>query len=454
MENSDPDRNRYRPPTVALRTVGCKLNRAESEIMARKLLGAGFRMVPPDEPADVCILNTCTVTHIADRKCRQYLRAFRERNPQALVIAAGCYVERDAAALAAIEGIDLLLTNMEKEHIARIIADRLSPGAPFSLTEGNVRQSAGIFGTRAMIRIQSGCTRRCAYCIVPSVRGPETSTPPETILAELMSRRAEGAQEIVLTGTRIGAYSYEGGLEGLLRRILDETAVPRIRLSSLEPDELSPSLLDLWRSNERLCRHLHMALQSGSDSVLARMRRGYSTETYRKAVRAAREAMPDIAITTDVIIGFPGETAEAFEESCRFCEATAFAAIHVFPYSDRSGTPAVALDGKVPQAVKNERIRRMLELARRSAQAFRRRFRGYIMPVLWEEKKNGLWTGYTSNYIRVWAPSDRPLANRIAPARLRDEYHQGLWGEVCDEATAERPGESEHRWLKASISPT
>lgn len=449
MANGDPDRNRYHQPTVALRTVGCKLNRSESETMARQLLGAGFRMVPPDETADVCILNTCTVTHIADRKCRQYLRTFRKRNPQALVIAVGCYVNRDATTLAAIKGIDLLLTNEKKDHIVEIIIDHLKPQIPFPRTGEDSAQS-GILGTRSMIRIQSGCNRRCAYCIVPRVRGPETSTPPERIISKLRKCSAEGVQEIVLTGTRIGAYRYEGGLEGLLRRLLDETAIPRIRISSLEPDELSPSLLDLWRTNERLCRHLHMALQSGSDSVLTCMQRGYTGESYRKAVRAVREAIPDIAITTDVIVGFPGETAEAFEESYRFCEEMAFAGIHVFPYSDRSGTPATALEGKVPEGIKNERTRRMLDLSQRSAQAFRRRFRGKVLPVLWEEQKNGVWTGYTSNYIRVFARSDRPLANRLVLARLGEEYHQGLWGEVSDEEMAERSGECEHRWLKVS----
>lgn len=420
--------------------------------MARKLLHGGFRLVPPDETADVCILNTCTVTHIADRKCRQYLRAFRERNPRALVIATGCYVERDATALTAIEGVDLLLTNEKKEHIAEILGEYLRSGTLFPRTgeNGENGRQSGIFGTRAMIRIQSGCNRRCAYCIVPQVRGSETSVPPDTLISEIRSRAAEGIQEIVLTGTRIGAYRHEGGFEGLLKRLLDETEIPRIRISSLEPEDISPSLLELWKKNERLCRHLHMALQSGSDSVLIRMRRGYSRESYRKAVRAVREALPDIAITTDVIVGFPGETAEEFEETCRFCEEMAFAGIHVFPYSDRSRTPAAALKGKILPAIKNERTRRMLDLSRWSARAFRRRFLGEVMPVLWEEQKDGIWTGYTSNYIRVFARSDRPLANRIVPARLGAEYHQGLWGEVWDEGTAERPGGSEHRWLKVS----
>lgn len=436
---------------MALRTVGCKLNRAESEAMAHQLLEAGFLLVPPDETADVCILNTCTVTHIADRKCRQYLRAFRARNPRSLVIAIGCYVKRDASGLAAMGGVDLLLGNEEKAHIAEVIGRYLNSTTAFQPSTGKPAPS-GIFGTRSMIKIQSGCNRRCAYCIVPHVRGSETSVPPDTIISEIKRRSAEGIKEIVLTGTRIGAYSDEGGLEGLLNRILEETEIPRIRLSSLEPDELSPRLLELWRGNERLCRHLHMALQSGSDSVLRRMRRGYATREYESALRAAREAMPDIAITTDVIVGFPGETDAEFEESYRFCEAMEFAAIHVFPYSDRRGTPAAAMGGKVPAPIKKERAHRMLELATKSSIAFRRRFRGEILPVLWEEQaEKDIWTGYTSNYLRVFGRSAITLANRLVPARLGEEYHQGLWGDIFrDEETTERPGESEHRWLKAS----
>lgn len=426
-DGEDADHPNRPRPTVALQTVGCKLNQAESESLVYKFLSAGFGIVTPDQNPDVYILNTCTVTHIADRKCRQYLRSFRRLNPRALVLAVGCYVDRDAAGVH-IEGVDLALGNENKDRLVEIIEARL--GRP-KLTDSSDGRDARLFRTRSLVKIQDGCNQRCSYCIVPYVRGGEHSVPTEEVVSEVKDRASRGYQEIILTGTRIGAYDGAGGLAGLVGRILDDTAVPRLRLSSLQPREISSSLIDLWRKDRRICYHLHLALQSGSDAVLKRMGRGYSTSEYDETVNLVREAMPDIAITTDVIVGFPGESEEEFAESYRFCERTGFAGLHIFPYSARPGTPAARMSGKVPDKIKKARSRVMIDLAGRSARDFHRRFSGRIMPVLWEEAKGEhLWIGHTDNNIKVVTRSDEPLRGCLMETELGGGYEDALWGDI------------------------
>ena len=428
-DHSVPKSSNLPKATVAFQTVGCKLNQAESEALAYKFADAGFSVVTPEKNPDVYILNTCTVTHIADRKCRQYLRAFHRSNPGALIVAAGCYVERDAAGVQ-VEGVNLLVNNADKNNLVKIVTDQLSDRRSGFGDNGN-HTFSGAFRTRAMVKIQGGCSYACSYCIVPHVRGREQSVSVEKILAEIESREQEGCKEVVLTGTRIGNWDGEGGLEGLLRRILEETTIPRIRLSSLQPREISPALMELWRDNERICRHLHLALQSGCDATLKNMKRKYSIDEYEIAVDMVREVMPDISITTDIIVGFPGETDYEFEESYLFCERIGFANMHIFPYSSRAGTPAAKMPGKVPDKVKKSRSRRMIEMAKLNSLAFRHKFGGKVMPVLWEEQKpNNLWVGHTGNYIKVYACSSCSLSNCLLATKLGDEYLQGLWGEV------------------------
>ncbi|HAZ32164.1 MAG TPA: tRNA (N(6)-L-threonylcarbamoyladenosine(37)-C(2))-methylthiotransferase MtaB [Dehalococcoidia bacterium] len=426
-DDEDPEHIKGARPTVALQTVGCKLNQAESESLACKFLGAGFGIVAPDQDPDVYILNTCTVTHIADRKCRHHLRSFRRLNPRALVLAAGCYVDRDAAGVC-VEGVDLAVGNGDKDRMVEIIRDRLGkPGFP----DSSPGHDARLFRTRTLVKVQDGCNQCCSYCIVPHVRGRERSVPAGEVISEVKDRAGRGYQEIVLTGARIGAYGGAGGLAGLVRRILDETAIPRFRLSSLQPGELSTSFIDLWRGNGRICRHLHLALQSGSDSVLKRMGRGYSTSEYEETVNLVREAIPDIAITTDVIVGFPGESDEEFEESYRFCKRIGFAGLHIFPYSARPGTAAARMPGEVTQKIKKARSRIMIDLAGRSARDFRWRFSGQTMPVLWEEAKGErLWIGHTDNYIKVIARSDEPLRGCLTQTKLGGGYEDALWGDI------------------------
>ncbi len=416
---------------VALDSLGCKLNQAEIEQLARQFVAAGHQLVPPADKADVYILNTCTVTHVADRKSRHMLRLARRRNPDARLVAIGCYSERAPQELARIEGVDLVLGTGQKPHLLRILEESglLSRQTYMDSTEG---RSDG-FRMRSFIKVQDGCHSFCSYCIVPLVRRIEESVPVAQVLAELRQRVAGGCKEVVLTGTEIGSYSCDGaGLKDLLERILADTAIARLRLSSLQPQEISPELIKLWR-DERLCPHFHLSLQSGSDGVLRRMRRRYSAEDYRRAVALIRDMVPEVAITTDIIVGFPGETEAEFRESYDFCSGIEFARIHVFPYSARQGTEAAGMPQQVEDSLKRRRSQEMLALAEESAYNFRRRFLGATMPVLWESRSaKGIWSGLTGNYIKIYARCKEDLTNKLLPAKLLEIHGDGDWGDVLN----------------------
>lgn len=414
--------------TVALQTVGCKLNQAETESLARQFIEAGYRVVDPEHAAEVYILNTCTVTHIADRKCRSLLRLAHRRNPDALIVAAGCYAERAAADLYGIECVGLVAGNREKGRLVETVEAKANG---YIRCELDAVLQGSPFRTRALVKIQEGCSRTCSFCVVPRVRGKERSCTQEEIIAEVRSRVAEGYKEVVLTGTRIGSYEYDEGLRGLVERILKESDVVRLRLSSLEPCDLTPEFLELWE-DRRLCAHIHLPLQSGCDSVLQRMGRAYSTAEFEQAAKLARDAIPNLSLTTDVMVGFPGESEEEFKESYRFCERMGFAGMHVFPYSARPGTKAAKMGGKVDDGEKKRRSLHMLDLASRSKQGFRERFLGQSMGVLWEGNKGGVWFGLTENYMRVFASSHEVLANQIMPARVVALHDGILWAELRD----------------------
>jgi threonylcarbamoyladenosine tRNA methylthiotransferase MtaB len=399
--------------------LGCKLNQAETELLARELIQAGYELVTNVSHADIYILNTCTVTHTADRKARHRLRQARRRNPGALVVATGCYARRAHRELTRIEGVDLVSGNNENKHLLRLITEAYHQEHPFHPDRGTSTPPHLVLRTRTFVKVQDGCDTPCSYCIVPLVRGRETSLPASEIISEVGNRVAEGYQEVVLTGTKIGTYHDNGiDLKALLERILAETNVPRLRLSSLQPHEISPGLLSLW-ADERLCTHFHLSLQSGSDSVLARMKRRYDTTEYEQTVSLIRRNVPDAAITTDIIVGFPGETNDEFEESYRFCQRMEFARIHVFPFSTRSGTRAAQMSGQVDSRTKRERSDSMLTLAEESIRNFRQRFSGRTMTVLWEQRTGEyIWSGVTGNYIRVFTESKEDLNNRLMPVKL------------------------------------
>lgn len=415
-------------PKVAFHTLGCKLNQAETEFLARQFIKAGYCVVSEDK-ADICILNTCTVTHIADRKSRHLLRLLRKKNPEALVIAIGCYAERAPQELAQI-GADLAVGNEHKMHLLELIRER-----HISVPYRPAGQSAvdGINRVRSFIKVQDGCNDFCAYCIVPEVRRREYCLPVAEVINEVKARASAGYKEVVLTGTKIGAYKRNGdNLGHLVQQILTDTKVERLHLSSLQPQEISPEFLSLWQDH-RLCRHFHLALQSGSDAVLKRMRRHYSVADYQEAMSLIRRAMPDAAITTDVMVGFPGESDEEFEQSYRLCQEIDFANIHVFTYSPRPGTSAAKMPGQVDDRLKKERSLRMLELARQSARKFCERFLWQNARVLWEKEVapgSGIYSGLSDNYIRVFIDSRQPLTSQLLQVRLVRVHKQGLWGEV------------------------
>jgi len=417
---------------VALESLGCKLNQAETEALADRLVSRGHVLAGSAAEADVYLLNTCTVTHIADRKSRQALRAARRANPRARVIATGCYARRVPEELGRLGVVDIILGDAEGDSLLGAMEGH-----------GHVR-TAGLTGdttggwsrTRSLVKIQEGCSDYCSFCVVPYTRGPGRSRTPDEILAEVKDKVTRGHQEVVLTGTKLGDYRSNGrasaGLPELIRRILAETKVERLRLSSLQPADLTPELLALWR-HDRLCPHLHLPLQSGSNAILHQMHRPYSLAEYETAVCQARDAIPDLSITTDILVGFPGEGEDEFEEGYRFCERMGFAAIHVFPYSKRPGTAAATMPGQIDAGVKKQRSSRMMALSKRSAGHFRLEFLGRTMMVLWEDKSgDGLWSGHTANYLRVYAKGDERLAGKMLAVLIAEEYADGLRGEIVN----------------------
>ena len=415
---------------VAFDTIGCKLNQAETELLARQFTAAGYRLVSPTEEADVYILNTCTVTQTADSKCRGRLRLAHRRNPGALLVATGCYAERASQEVGQIDGVDLVLNNDEKPHLLRLLEESGRISSPGCVQGNPTTNYPSIFRTRAFIKVQDGCRSSCAYCIVPLVRSKEKSTPVDQVVSEIKNRIIDGYKEVVLTGTKIGSYDYAGAnLGNLIEHILAETGVTRVRLSSLQPHEISPELIRLWQ-DERLCRHFHLSLQSGSDRVLQRMKRRYSVSDYEQAISIIRALVPDAAITTDIIAGFPGETEKEFQESHDFCRQMGFARIHVFPYSRRPRTEAAHLPDQVANSARTQRNQNLLALSRECTEMYRQRFLGRIMPVLFEKRYDGIWSGLTDNYIKVYTRSSQDLTNRLLPVKLVEVRGDGVWGEV------------------------
>jgi len=422
-------------PKVAIHTHGCKLNQADSQVLARQFQEAGFTVVRSATQADVVILNSCTVTANSDSKARQYLRRARRANPDALVVATGCYAQRAKDELSAMEEVSLVLDNRQKETLVSTVAAKLNVVADSSIQNAPVAAPVG--RSRAMVKIQEGCDQVCAYCIVPKVRGRERSIPPEEIIAEINGRSENGCREAVLTGTQLGTYGFDLpgiDLRDLIRRVLAETSIDRLRVSSLQAQEITHELLELWE-DPRLCPHFHIPLQSGSDTILRSMRRRYDTARFAETVELVRKKIPDAGITTDTIVGFPGEGAREFAESYSFAMSVGFSDMHVFPYSIRPGTSAAHLDGQVEVIKKRERTGEMLELAATAVREFRLGSLGQTRPVLWEPGKGrdagGIWSGLTDNYLRIKAQSDRDLGNVITDARLTGLDGDWVTGEVA-----------------------
>ena len=423
---------------VALHNLGCKVNSYELDKIAGELIASGFELVPFKEGADVYIVNTCTVTNIADRKSRQMLHRAKKLNPHALVVALGCYVDTSPDCGKKDDCIDIALSNKEKEKLPEM----LDEWAKKTANEINV-QNTYRSHTRAYVKIQDGCNVFCTYCIIPFARGRSVSRPVDEVLSEVKALAAAGVKEIVLTGIHISSYGLdfaiaknqvdqreepkvteerEGNgdkceevvgiaLHDLVKRVNAIEGIERIRLGSLEPRTLTDEVLNTYLSCEKLCPHFHLSLQSGSESVLERMHRRYSAAEYAQAVAKLRQAYDNPAITTDVITGFPGETEEEFEESRRFIEQMDFYETHVFPYSVRKGTKAEKMPGQHTARTKTERAEILIKMSAEHAKRYRAQFIGKQVRVLWEDKEDAegkpYLIGHTERYVRVAVPIEK-----------------------------------------------
>ena len=391
---------------VFFTNLGCKLNQAELEDLARRFVAAGHSIAPSLARADLHVVNSCTVTHMAARDSRKVARRGRRLNPELRTVLTGCYVAAEPAEAAELAGVDLIVGNHEKERLVERVhgafpdvAPDHEPGVDGPLDIPYVPLEFG--NSRALVKIEDGCNMRCAFCIIPSTRGAQRSREPDEVVAEVRALAGGGFQEVVITGVQISAYrSGETRLADLVGRLLEETDVPRLRLTSIAPWQFDRRLLAHFAS-ERLCRHVHLSLQSGCTRTLARMRRPYTASEFARLVAEIRSAVPGIGVTTDVIVGFPGETDGEFERSLRFTDEMGFARVHAFPYSVRPGTEAATLPDPVPHAVKRERMQRMLEVAQRSLSDFWDSQRGERVQVLWEQPKDDRWLGTSDNYVRV-----------------------------------------------------
>ena len=416
-------RPKDRPATFFIETQGCKLNQADSEVLTRRFAEAGYMPAACREDADVRVINSCTVTHTADKKARQATRAALRSNGSSLVVLTGCFAERAPGDAAKLGDRVLVVSNRDKDSLVQRVADS-GVGLIGANETSNIpppfRQRP-----RAMVKIQEGCDQICAYCIVPKVRGRERSIPPHIVLEQVRRRVEEGRKEVVLTGTQLGTYGFDldsgTDLTSLVKTLLDHSGVERLRVSSLQPQETTLALLNLWEDT-RLCPHFHLPLQSGSDSVLKRMRRRYTAGQYADSVRKIRETVDNVSVTADVIVGFPGEDEAEFSETLELAERMELASIHVFPYSTRPGTTAAHLTPKVEEGVKKERMAKMLDLAKRLEQAFKEKSLGSTRPVLWERATSSqgapALSGLTDNYLRVTAEGDWNMVGCITPARL------------------------------------
>jgi threonylcarbamoyladenosine tRNA methylthiotransferase MtaB len=406
---------------VHLDFVGCRLNQAEVEAMARRFAARGDAIADDADDADLVVINTCAVTRTAARKSRQIIRQAARANPDAEIVVTGCYTELSPGEVAALPGVVRVVDNAGKDALGDPPPDyEREPLQREALPPGTLGR------TRAFVKVQDGCDNRCTFCVTTLARGEGRSRPIDEVVREAEMLAAAGYQEIVLTGVHLGSYGRDldsgGDLAALVRALLIDTDVSRIRLSSLEPWEIVPGFFDLW-SDPRLGAHLHLPLQSGCDATLRRMARRTTRHDFAALLDDARRHIPDLAVTTDVIVGFPGETASEFAESLAFVEEMGFARLHVFPYSSRAGTAAARMPGHISKSEKKARAAQMGDLSDSLWRAFRRRYVGQTLDVLWESARGAtpegfVWSGLTGNYLRVTTTAPRNLANTITAARL------------------------------------
>ncbi len=451
--------------TVSFYTLGCKVNQYETEAMTEIFKDAGYKIVEFDTIADVYVINTCTVTGLSARKSRQIIRRAKTLNSDAIVAVAGCYSQTAPEEVEGIPGVDVVIGTRERGRILELIGEYADRGSKINVV-GDIMhnrefEDLHVGGhqsrTRAYIKVQDGCSQFCAYCIIPYARGPVRSRQEEDVLAEVRKLAENGFREVVLTGIHLASYGKDlkdASLIGLIKAVHEIKDISRIRLGSVEPGTITDEFVAEASRLGKLCPHYHISLQSGCDATLKRMNRKYDTAFYRKAVALLRQYIPEVAITTDIMTGFPGETEEEFAETIRFAGEISFARMHVFKYSPRKGTPAATFEGQVDGGVKERRSNVLIEMSNSKMLEFNGSFIGKTMPVLFEQevdklttesdkkmlqpdkqvlepdKKERLYEGLTANYIRVLCSSDKDLKGNIEYVRMEKAEDDYLLGEA------------------------
>ncbi len=415
---------------VAAYTLGCKVNQYDTNAMVELLVRDGFVFVPFQQAADVYLINTCTVTNMADKKSRNMIRRLHKQHPEAVICVCGCLAQRESEEILAIEGVGAVVGTEDRANIVSIVREAMDGKCVNQVKEitgdeafEELSVSTGGELTRGYIKIQEGCNNFCSYCIIPYVRGRVRSRPKQSILDEACVLAENGVKEVVLTGIHISSYGQDSG-ESLIRLLEGLNAIPdlmRIRLGSLEPHILEPDFLKELKTLEKVCPHFHVSLQSGSDAVLERMNRKYTVEKFAKYIQNIREIFEDPAITTDMITGFPGETEEEFLESCEFARKQKFSRIHVFPYSEREGTPAAKMERSVTVKTRRERANRLIEIAQELEREYALKFMGTQQAVLFEQETDGgLCEGHTDRYLTVRAQARKGSFENVLLTAYKD----------------------------------
>lgn len=424
--------------TVAFCTLGCKVNQYESEAVLEQFIKKGYRQVDFAEKADVYVVNTCTVTHLSDRKSRQMIRRAKQENGEAVLAVMGCYAQTNPDAVLQIPGVDILIGTEQRSRAVELVESFRQEKQPVNLVsalentcgfEPLTIDGSGQQHSRAMLKVQDGCNQFCSYCIIPYARGRIRSRSIADSVQEAERLAAAGFKELVLTGIHLASWgkdSGEGSLLQLLEALQPIKGLERIRLGSLEPTLCSREFAETAAALKKVCHHFHLSLQSGCDDTLRRMNRKYTTAEYQEAVSQIRFAMPDAAITTDVIVGFPGENEAEFSETVRFLEKIQLADAHIFKYSPRQGTPAAKMKNQVAAAVKEERSKTLLQLAERQRQAFAEQYIQSLALVLFEqETEPGIYEGKTQNYLTVLVPGQESLTGQLRQVTL-EACHGGI----------------------------
>ncbi|WP_096188347.1 tRNA (N(6)-L-threonylcarbamoyladenosine(37)-C(2))-methylthiotransferase MtaB [Evansella halocellulosilytica] len=421
-------------PTVAFHTLGCKVNHYETEAIWQLFQQAGYEKTEYDQTSDVYVINTCTVTNTGDKKSRQVIRRAIRKNPEAVVCVTGCYAQTSPAEIMAIPGVDIVVGTQDRhkliEYIGQFRKDREPINGVGNIMKARVYEELDVPSftdrTRASLKIQEGCNNFCTFCIIPWARGLMRSRKPEDVIAQAKQLVMAGYKEIVLTGIHTGGYGEDMKDYSLAKLLLDLEEVEglkRIRISSIEASQITDEVIDVIDRSNKVVRHLHVPLQSGSNSVLKRMRRKYTMEFFYERILKLKKALPGLAITSDVIVGFPGETDEEFQETFDFIRKVHFSELHVFPYSKRTGTPAARMDDQVEDDVKNERVHRLIELSNQLAKEYASQFEGEVLEVIPEEKDkenpdSGYYIGYTDNYLKVKVPVDESMVGEIVKVKI------------------------------------